>query len=343
LQLGEYNSDATTTMAARTGEANGAQAQPARGAAMYQTASTNPTYLWRSGQLVPWAEATVHISMVGWPAIGAVFEGIRAYWNDDKRELYVFRLNEHLRRFGTSMKMMRMTPTFTPGEIADALCGLLRANGHAEDAYCQPLAFTGGSIWGSRGGADSVPEIVVTTRPSSSGLLSGSVSTAGISSWTRISDNVLPPRIKALPNYANSRLASHEAQRNGYDQPIFLNTAGKVAEGSGSCLFMVRDGIAITPATTASILESITRDAVIRLLRDLDVPVLERDVERTELYIADEVFFCGTAMEVHPVVQVDGYQVGEGTPGPIVTRLEKLFHDVVRGIDDRYPEWRTKV
>jgi branched-chain amino acid aminotransferase len=341
--LGEYDSNATATQPAQSGGANGAQGQPQRGAAMYQATAGNPTYLWLSGRLVPWDEATVHISMIGWPAVGAVFEGIRAYWNAEKRELYVFRLQEHMRRFSTSMKLMRMTPSFSGDQIAAALCELLRANEIAEDAYCQPLAFTGGSLWGSRAGDVSVPDIVVTTRPSSSGLLSGRVSTAGVSSWTRISDNVLPPRIKAIPNYANSRLASYEAQQNGYDQPIFLNTAGKVAEGSGSCLFIVRDGVAITPPITASVLESITRDACIHLLRDLDVPVQERDMDRTELYIADEVFFCGTAMEVHPVVQVDGYQVGEGTFGPVATRLERVFHDVVRGIDSRYPAWRTRV
>lgn len=336
--MGEHPSTATAAE-----ERQGDSAQPQRGAAMYQTVATTPAYLWLSGRLVPWAEATVHISMVGWPAIGAVFEGIRAYWHAERRELYVFRLEEHMRRFALSMKLMRMTPTFTTRQLSDAVCELLRANEVQEDAYCQPLAFTGGQVWGSRAATDQVPEIVITTRPSPSGLLSGRVSTAGVSSWTRISDNVLPPRIKALPNYANSRLASHEAQHRGYDQPIFLNSVGKVAESTGSCLFIVRDGVAITPPITASILESITRDAVIRLLRDLDVRVQEREVDRTELYIADEVFFCGTAMEVHPAIEVDGYQIGDGRPGPVLTRLEKLFHDVVRGIDSRYAEWRTKV
>ena len=337
--MGEDNSSTTATATAPRTEAPSQpqqrQAAPAAGAA--------PAYLWLTGKLVPWEDATVHITMVGWPAIGAVFEGIRAYWNEDKQELYVFRLDDHLRRFGLSMKMMRMAPNLSLGEIHDGLCELLRANQVREDAYCQPLAFTGGQVWGSRAGANQVPEILITTRPSSSGLLSGRTSTAGVSSWTRISDNVLPPRIKALPNYANSRLASAEAQRGGYDQPIFLNTAGKVSEGPGSCLFMVRDGVVVTPPITASILESITRDAVIQLCRDLDVPVQEREMDRTELYICDEVFFCGTAMEIHPVVQVDGYQVGSGEAGPVVTRLEKLFHDVVRGIDARYPQWCTRI
>jgi branched-chain amino acid aminotransferase len=338
--VGEERGGAPATTATPAGRGDGhAQAQPAAAG----PATTSPAYLWLTGRLVPWAEATVHITMVGWPAIGAVFEGIRAYWNAERQALYVFRLDDHMKRFGLSMKMMRMEPSLSLTQIADGLCELFRANGVREDSYSQPLAFTSGQIWGSRAGPNQVPEIVITTRPSPSGLLSGRTSTAGISSWTRISDNVLPPRIKALPNYANSRLASAEAMRHGYDQPIFLNTAGKVSEGPGSCLFMVRDGVAITPPVTASILESITRDAVLRLLRDLDVPVQEREMDRTELYIADEVFFCGTAMEIHPVVAVDGYRVGAGTIGPVVRRLERLFHDVVRGIDGRYPQWRTQI
>lgn len=307
-------------------------------------AGTPPPYLWITGQLTPWAEATVHITMVGWPAIGAVFEGIRAYWNAEQGQLYVFRLPEHLDRFAQSMKLMRMLPSLNPEQIQAGLVELLRANAVREDAYLQPLAFTGGQVWGSRASADQVPEIVITSRPSPSGLLSGRTSTSGITSWTRISDNVMPPRIKALPNYANSRLASHEAQRNGYDQPIFLNTAGKVAEGPGSCLFMIRNGVVITPPTTASILESITRASVIQLYRDMGVPVVERDMDRTELYVADEVFFCGTAMEVHAVTHVDGYEIGDGkSAGPLVSALERTFNDVVRGADPRYSAWVTPV
>lgn len=316
--------------------------QPRPGSATSPTGAP-PRYLWLTGQLVPWNEATVHITMIGWPAIGAVFEGIRAYWNAERRELYLFRLDDHLRRFAQSMKLMRMRPSLTLAQIRAGVLELVRANEVHEDSYCQPLAFTGGQVWGSRAAADQVPEILITTRPSPSALLSGRVGTAGVSSWTRISDNVLPPRIKAMPNYANARLASHEAQRHGYDVPIFLNTAGKVSESTGSCLFMVRDGVTVTPPLTASILESITRATVIELLHDMGVPVQEREVDRTELYIADEVFVCGTAMEIYPVVRVDDYEIGSSTLGPVVSRLERLYHDVVRGIDRRYERWLTQV
>ena len=206
------------------------------------------------------------------------------------------------------------------------------------------MAFVTGAAWGSRAQLDQVPEILITQRPSDSSLGTGRTLTAGVASWRRISDEALPPRVKAFPNYANSRLASNEASRHGYDAPIFLNTAGKVSESSGSCIAIIRNGGAITPPITASILESITRDSVIELLRDgLGVPVVEREVDRTELYVADEAFLCGTAMEVTAVREIDGYELGSGGVGEITGRLERLFHDVVRGKDARYQHWLTRV
>jgi len=301
-------------------------------------------YLWFSGEQVPWEQATVHITTVGWPAISAIFEGIRGYWNEQQQALYVFRLAEHMTRFESSMKLQRMQRRFSGAAVAEALLELCRTNNVREDAYIQPMAFTTGTIWGSRAQMDAPPDLLITVRPTDSGLGSGRTLTAGVTSWRRISDEMLPPRIKAFPNYANSRLASNEAARNGYDVPIFLNSAGKVSESSGSCIFIVRGGVAITPPVTASILESITRDSVIELLRDgLGVPVLERDVDRTELYVADEAFLCGTAMEVTAVSEIDGYQIGPGGIGDVTARLERLFSDIVRGKSERYKGWVTRV
>jgi branched-chain amino acid aminotransferase len=301
-------------------------------------------YLWFNGEQIPWEQALVHVTTVGWPAIGAIFEGIRGYWNEESRALSIFRLAEHMARFESSMKLQRMAPRFSGQEIADALLELCRANGANEDVYLQPMAFSTGAAWGSRAHMDQAPEVLITVRPSESTLGTRRTLTAGVTSWRRISDEALPPRIKAFPNYANSRLASNEASRHGYDAPIFLNSAGKVSESSGSCLFIIRNGVGITPPVTASILESITRDSVIELLRDgLGLPVLERDIDRTELYISDEAFLCGTAMEVTPLREIDGYQIGRGGVGPLTERLEQLFHDVVRGKDARYERWVTRV
>ena len=300
-------------------------------------------FLWFSGRRVPWEQATVDVPMVGWPVISAVFEATRAYWTAEHDALYVFRLREHIARLQSSMKLLRMRSRFSSEALIDALLDLLRANGVREDAYIQPLAFVADSSSGNRALMEQTPEIVITTRPYQSGLLSGHALTAGVSSWTRISDNSLPPRIKAIPNYANARLAANEAKRHGYDVPILLNNHGQVAESSGSCIFFVRNGVAVTPPVTASILESITRDAALALLREsLGVPVLERDVDRTELYTADEIFLCGTAMEISPVTSVDGYAIGTGQIGDITTRLERCFHDVARGNESRYAHWRTR-
>ena len=154
----------------------------------------------------------------------------------------------------------------------------------------------------------------------------------------------MPPRVKAIANYQNSRYVADESSRHGYDFGIILNLQGKVSEISYACVYIVRDGVAITPPVSAGILESITRDVVRKLFQDeLGVPVMERDVDRTELYIADEVFICGTGAELQAVGSIDGYTIGDGGMGPVVTKLEQVFHDIVRGKDLRYPQWRTGI
>ncbi|MCH7606759.1 MAG: branched-chain amino acid transaminase [Chloroflexi bacterium] len=304
----------------------------------------NPKFLWRSGELVEWDKATVHISQLGWTAISAVFEGIRAYWNQDQRELYVFHLEAHLKRLFQSMKIMRMTSPFSKETLVREIIGLLRANEYQCDAYIQPLAYFGEGIPGYLPVLERPGEIVITARPSSSNLGESKVVHCNVSSWSRISDNVMPPRAKAITNYQNSRYVSTESRINGYDFGIILNQQGKVSEASYACVFVVRDGVAVTPPISAGILESITREVVKTLLeRELGVPVVERDLERTELYIADEVFICGTAVEVQAVGSVDRYTVGDGETGPVVARLRELFHKAVLGNEPNYVDWRTPV
>lgn len=297
-------------------------------------------YLWHGGELVEWDQATVHISMMGWTSISSVFEGIRAYWNEEQEQLFIFHLDAHLKRLYQSMKIMRMDCLYSPEQLTGAITGLLRANDFRADAYVQPLAYFTGGIPGYQAVWEDPAEVVITPRLAPSNLGSGKLAHCNVSSWNRISDNVMPPRAKAISNYQNSRYVSTESRVNGYDYGIILNQQGKVAEASYACIFIIRDGVAITPPVSAGILESITRETVRELLEnELDVPVLERDVERTELYIADEVFLCGTAVEVQPVVSVDRYRVGDGETGPIVSRLEALFHQVVRGKHPAYTPW----
>lgn len=308
------------------------------------TTRETPKYLWRSGEMVEWDQAMVHISTLGWPAISAVFEGVRAYWNDDQQELYLFHLDAHLKRLFQSMKIMRMTSPYSKEELTRAITGLLRANEYRGDAYVQPLAYFGGGTPGYMAVLEQPGEVVITTRDSQSSLGISEGAHCNISSWRRISDNVMPPRAKAITNYQNSRYVSTESHINGYDFGIILNDAGKVTETSYACIYIIRDGVAITPPISAGILESITREVVKELLeKELQMPVLERDVDRTELYVADEAFICGTAVEVRPIVSVDRYQVGDGERGPIVSRLEQLFKGIVIGTDHRYAHWLTPV
>jgi len=310
------------------------------------------------GRLVPWAEASVHPSRLGWSTIGAVFEGIKAYWNPSavpsgetpssgqaevQGELYGWQFAEHYRRFQQSMRLERMRPEFTPEQLVEASCELLRANECRGDTYVRPLAWHPDVTWFGHN-EESRTGIVITTAPFTSILGTGKAIRACVSSWTRVGDNQLSPRIKCLSNYQNSRKALLEAVLDGYDQPIILNLQGKVTEGPASCVFIVRDGVVITPALTSGILESITRTAVLRLCREeLGIPAEEREVDRTELYVAEEIFFCGTGAEITPVGEVDHYKVGDGGVGPITARIERLFHDVVRGRHSGYGDWRIPI
>ena len=303
-----------------------------------------PRYIWMSGEMVEWEKATIHASMLGWSAISMVFEGIRGYWNAEHEQLHVFHLDAHLKRLLQSMKLVRMTSPWSHQELVAGLMELLKANEFRGDCYVQPIAYFGDGRPGYLPAVEQPGEIAIFARESSSMLGTDRVVSCGVSSWSRLSDNVMPPRVKAVANYQNSRYVADESSRNGYDMGIVLNQQGKVAEASYACLYIVRDGVAMTPPVTAGILESITREVVKELLeRELDVPVVEREVDRTELYVADEVFLCGTGAELPAVGSVDRYQVGEGRAGPIVSRLEQLYHDVVRGRESRHDEWRTPV
>lgn len=304
----------------------------------------NPTYLWWNGKQMPWDDATIHVTDIGWSTVGAIFEGIRAYWNPDDEEAYVFRLPEHMKRFEQSMKLVRLEQEYSTEHLTGAILDLLRANDHREDIYVRPLAYRAGGGGKGFSSFSSQAGILINTSSRPTHLKTGVKQDACISSWTRISDNVMPPRVKNISNYRNGQLATMEANVNGYDVPLLLNDQHKVAEGPGACVMMVRDGKLITPGVTESILESITRDALITLAReDLGLVVEERPVDRTEMYIADEAFLCGTAFEITPIVSVDRYQLGDGEVGPITSQLEDLFLGVMRGTDSRHPEWRTPV
>ena len=307
-------------------------------------AGAHPAYLWLNGERTRWEDGTIHVSELGWSTIGAVFEGIRAYWNADEGELYVFRLQEHLERLARSMKLVRLPLHYSLDELAAATHNLLRANDAHEDTYIFPMAYTANSYSSRYDRPDAQSAIQILTRPLPSHLGTGLKLKARISSWRRISEDVMPPRVKNLSNYRNGQLARMEATLDGYDTSLIINNQGKISEAPGACVMVVRDGTLTTPDLTSGILESITRDALITLAREeLGIRVEERMVDRTELYVADEVFLCGTAAEISPVVSVDKYDVADGEPGPVTRELEALFDRVLRGRESRYRQWRSAV
>jgi branched-chain amino acid aminotransferase len=311
------------------------------------TIDSNPRrHLWLNGELVGWEDATVHITALGsLLTIATVGEGIRAYWNSRTQRLFVFRLYQHMQRFDNSMKLQRMQRVYTPEQLSDAVVDLLRVDSSSEDTTISPRAFY--DPFGSQGPFVEDPasaQVMIWADHRPSRLASPEPIHCCVSSWTRQSDNMVPPRIKGLSNYQNNRLAAWEAHQNGYDEAILLNSAGKVTEAPAACIFMVRDGVVITPVVTSGILESITRMTFLELFRsELGVDAVERTVDRTELYVADEAFLCGTGAEIKPIASVDQYPVGQGEAGPLTKSIRQLYHDIVQGENPRYAHWLTEV
>jgi branched-chain amino acid aminotransferase len=294
--------------------------------------------IWMNGKLVPSEQAVLPVNSAAVFYATNVFEGLRAYWNKEDEELYCFRLDEHFTRFRESLKMMRMEIEYSDDDLVSAVRETLKGNDLHEDIHMHMVAYVlapGLDVTGPTG-------VYINPRRRAStfdGLH------CDVSSWTRTSDNAIPIRLKSGSNYQNGRLATLQSKANGYDQPIFLNSQGHVAEGTGATLFIVRKGRLVTPPVTADILESITRTTLMEYIcpEMFGMSVQERDIDRTELYVSDEAFFCGSGYEITPIVSIDRFPLGDGNVGPITTRLMRAYMDIVRGVDKSYPEWRTPV
>ena len=294
-----------------------------------------------NGAIVAYEDCKVHAFAGGLKYGAGVFEGLRAYWNADASELYLFRLTEHLERLRFGMRVLRYDTVFGVDHMADCILRMIRANEVRQNIHIRVIAFiesddelTGCGPIGLVCGA--VP------RTPSKFLESGM--NVVVSSYTRIADNALPPRVKATANYINNRAAELEAKRHGYDGVLMLTQAGKLSEGSGACFFMVRDGVLYTPDVTSDILESITRRTVIDIARhDLKLEVVERTIDRTEVYAADEAFWCGTGYEVLPIVSCDRLAVGDGKPGAVTRKVQQRYFDVVYGRTADYAAWRLPI
>lgn len=292
------------------------------------------------GEFLPWDEARVHVFSPVVKYGAAVFEGIRGYWNDQKGKMYLFRLREHMERLELSQRIMGFERVVPAEEMMQATIELIRRNDFRSSVHIRPTVYVGGDGESyARGPVGSF--ITAVRRGTPKKVTEGS--RAQISSWRRISDSVMPARAKSNANYNNARYAGMQAQRDGYDAAILLNDRGKVSEGQGMCLFIVRNNVAITPSITSDILESITRDTVIDLLRAKGVKVEEREVDRSEFFAASEAFFCGTGAEITPIVEVDRVPVGEGKPGPLTVALQEAYFDAAFGRVDDTNKWLTEV
>ena len=297
--------------------------------------------IWFKGEILNVNDAKINI-LAPTSQFGLnVFEGIPAYWNSEENQLYVFRLEDHLKRLERSMKLIQIKPPYTKDQIKRAIIDTIKENEYDENLSIRTTVFVDGfGSWGSEEPSD------LFVAPIPRGRTAAEYNKKGlhccITSWRRIDDTVLSPRIKCGANYINSRMGQREALRNGYDTCIFLNNQGKIAEGPGSCFFMIKDGQVITPALTDSVLESITRDTVIKIAEESGLEVQERTIDRTELYTADEAFLCGSAMEITPVYSVDRYEITNDA-GEITKMLHKKYLDIVMGKNKEHMEWVTPV
>src|SRR6267142_3137311 len=303
--------------------------------------SPRPSLLLLNAKLIPYEDARVHVLSSAFKYGIAVYEGLRAYANSRTNELYGFRLREHFERLLRSMKVARMSTTFSAEDFQRQLIDLVRANKFHEDLHMRVQAYVDEDD--GRIGSTEPVSVAMAAIPMGRYFAKEGVHVQ-VSSWTRISEANLPPRIKAAANYHNSRLALLQAKADGYDDAVLLGANGKVTEGPGYNLFMVRDGILCTPPTTDGILEGITRDTLLRIAsEDFGLSVAVRSIDRTELYVAEEVFFCGSAAEVTPILSVDRHAVGAGDGGPVARRLLERYVAIARGeVSDR-PEWRTLI
>lgn len=300
---------------------------------------TTAPWMFLDGRIVAYADAKIH-AFSGVVKYGCgVFEGLRGYRGGDG-QLFVFRLPEHLDRLRFGMKVMRYEHVYAEAELSDAVLAMLRANQLREDVHIRLIAYLDGDLPLNQTGpvgliAGAIP------RPSK-GAGGGVHVTVG--SWRRIADAAMPARVKCTGNYVNNRAAEIAAMVDGYDGVLMLTADGKVAEGSGACLFIVRDSRLITPDVGSDILESITRDTVLALAPDVvGAPVIERRIDRSELYGCTEAFWCGSGAEIEPLLSIDRMPVGDGTVGPVTRAFQERYFRVVRGEDPAYRHWLTPV
>jgi len=297
-------------------------------------------YVWFDGKYVLTEKAKVPITTHAIHYGTSIFEGIRAYWNG--KNLYVFRLDEHVKRFRRSGQFYNIPLNFSDVEITDAIIGICRKNKIKKSCYIRPFYFVGDYGINLHVTEKAPTNVAIITFPFGD-LFNKNGITAGVVSWRKFSDASTPPQAKMGGNYLNSIIATQEAKRNGVDEAILLDHNGNVSEAPGENIFIVREGRLATPSLASSVLEGITRDAIIKIARGLDIDVVERDIARSELNMSDEIFLTGTAAEITPVIEIDSKRIGNGKPGDITMRMMQEYTDIVMNKNDDYDHWLTEV
>jgi branched-chain amino acid aminotransferase len=305
---------------------------------------TLPKYAFFKGRLGPYADAKVGVLTHALNYGTGAFGGLRGYWNEEEEQMFIFRPADHFRRFLESARLLNMTFPYGETDLTHILQELLRAEAYRQtDVYIRPLAFYADELIGVRL-HDLTPELSMVAIPFGSYVGNEEAVHVTVSSWRRVDDNMIPARGKITGAYVNSAFAKTDALRAGFDEALVLNQDGHIGEGSAENFFMVRQGVVATPPITDNILEGITRRTIITLLRsELGVEVVERPIDRTELYLADEAFFAGTGVQLSAITRVDFRPVGSGQMGPLVSQLRELFFKVVRGRAPQYRDWCTPV
>jgi branched-chain amino acid aminotransferase len=299
-----------------------------------------PPFATMNGEIVPFDQAKISIMAPGLTFAVLAFEGLRGYWDAEAGELFVFRVTEHLDRFAFSNNVIEIDGAPDGPALTSQMLELIRACEVREDCYIRIQAYV--DEWGAMAARAPMGSSIVCRARGRAAAFTEGVHFC-VSSWRRNEDDASPSRIKASANYLNSRLASLEAKRSGYDAAVILNRDGTVSEGPGGCIFLMRDGKWMTPPVTAGILESITRQTLIEISGDVGPTVTARDIGRTELYLAEEAFYCGTGQEIVPILSIDRKAIGSGEPGPETRRLQDHYDAVVRGRIERYRDWLMPV
>ena len=304
----------------------------------------NPRFAFFEGKIVPIGQAKVDIRTNALQYGTGIFEGIRCYWNEKNKSNYVFRMEDHYKRFMSNSRIMMIDIKYSTEELCDITVELLKKEEYKEDCYIRPFAYNSGLNIGPKL-IGNKQDLFIYTIPLGEYLDISKPISVCISSWDRIPDNSIPPRAKISGSYVNAAFQKTEAILNGYDEAIVLTANGKhVSEGSAMNVFMVKNSDLITPPVTDEILEGITRNTVIKLAKDSEnIDVIERSIDRTELYTADELFFCGTGAQISPIGSVDKRPVGNGEMGPITKKLQGLYFRVVKNEISKYSDWCKKV